>query len=296
MRRQLAQAAAHSTQFEEALQEHANRLSAIVDAQSTIAAAGPSLPAVHQAATEQATTLVIQLHQMGVKISIDDFGTGYSSLAYLKQLPVDEIKIDRSFVMGMSRNGTVIVRSVIDLGRNLGLQITAEGVENREAWDTLARMGCATAQGYFLSRPLPAEDVMPWMATFQQTVQRPNAGNVILVVDDNPVYQELLQVLLTGEGYDVVTAGDADETLDVLQTRTPDLMLTDVQLPGMNGLDLVRRIRADEALRDTVIVAMTGAPRSEDEQHALSIGCDVYTAKPKSNADMIRLVHRYLAA
>jgi CheY-like chemotaxis protein len=246
---------------------------------------------------DQALILLTQLHEIGVRIAIDDFGTGYSSLAYLKQMPVDEIKIDKSFVMGMTRNGTVIVRSIIDLGANLSLEVTAEGVENREAWDMLARMGCGMAQGYYLSRPLPAEGVVPWLVTFHETVTQPAVlGNVILVVDDNPVYQELLHALLTGEGYDVVTASDAEEALTVLKTRTPNLILTDVQLPGMSGLDLVRRIRSDTALRHTVIVAITGAPRLEDEQRALSIGCDVYVAKPKSNADVVRLVHRYLAA
>ena len=103
--------------------------------------------------------VVTRLHDIGVSISIDDFGTGYSSLAYLKQLPADEIKIDRSFVMDMTDDDMVIVRSVIDLGHNLGLRVAAEGVENRETLDLLAEMGCDAAQGYFVSHPLPAEDV-----------------------------------------------------------------------------------------------------------------------------------------
>ena len=94
-----------------------------------------------------------ELDRMGIAIAIDDFGTGYSSLAYLRQLPVDELKIDKSFVMSMEENDNdaVIVRSTIDLAHNLGLNVTAEGVENRDAWDTLTILGCDVSQGYFMS-------------------------------------------------------------------------------------------------------------------------------------------------
>ena len=100
-----------------------------------------------------------------MSLSIDDFGTGYSSLAYLSQLPVNEIKIDRSFVMNMaeSDNDAVIVRSTIDLARNLGLHVVAEGVETEQAWDRLSELGCTLAQGYYLSRPVPAAELTEWL-------------------------------------------------------------------------------------------------------------------------------------
>jgi EAL domain-containing protein (putative c-di-GMP-specific phosphodiesterase class I) len=99
-----------------------------------------------------------RLAGMGITLSIDDFGTGYSSLSYLKRLPVQEVKIDRSFVMNMTsdENDATIVRSTIDLGRNLGLKVVAEGVEDDETWHRLQLLGCDTVQGYHLSRPLPA--------------------------------------------------------------------------------------------------------------------------------------------
>ena len=106
-----------------------------------------------------------KLAAMGIALSIDDFGTGYSSLAYLSQLPVNEIKIDRSFVMNMaeSDNDAVIVRSTIDLGRNLGLQVVAEGVETERAWEELNELGCTLAQGYYLTRPVPAAELTEWL-------------------------------------------------------------------------------------------------------------------------------------
>ena len=113
----------------------------------------------------RAMQILSRLDEMGVRLAIDDFGTGYSSLAYLKRLPVDALKIDKSFILGMgeSENDAVIVRSTIDLGRNLGLRVVAEGVETAVAWNRLASLGCNTAQGYYLSRPAPAAELTEWL-------------------------------------------------------------------------------------------------------------------------------------
>jgi diguanylate cyclase (GGDEF)-like protein/PAS domain S-box-containing protein len=115
------------------------------------------------------TRIVLErLHRLGVRLSIDDFGTGYSSLAYLRELPVAEIKIDRSFVLGMEREesgNAVIVRAAVDLGRNLGLTVVAEGVETDAAWQALAGLGCELAQGFLLSHPLPPEELAAWLRT-----------------------------------------------------------------------------------------------------------------------------------
>jgi diguanylate cyclase (GGDEF)-like protein len=104
-----------------------------------------------------------RLHDLGVHLSIDDFGTGYSSMAYLRQLPVDELKIDRSFVMGMTDTpqDAVLVRTAIDLGHNLGLTVVAEGVEGAEHVAALQELGCDIAQGFHFARPMPSEDIGP---------------------------------------------------------------------------------------------------------------------------------------
>jgi diguanylate cyclase (GGDEF)-like protein len=106
-----------------------------------------------------------RLHAMGVDLSIDDFGTGYSSLAYLKRLPVNELKIDKSFVLNMEKDvgDTKIVRSTIDLGHNMGLRVVAEGIETEGAWNLLAELGCDQGQGYFMSRPIPGDKLIAWI-------------------------------------------------------------------------------------------------------------------------------------
>jgi len=113
----------------------------------------------------QARAVLTRLAEQGIAIAIDDFGTGYSSLGHLRRLPVDEIKIDKSFVLGMTADAkdTAIVRSIVDMSRHLGLRVVAEGIEDRASWDALAGMGCAMAQGYYLSRPLPAPALQQWL-------------------------------------------------------------------------------------------------------------------------------------
>ncbi|MFZ5521460.1 MAG: putative bifunctional diguanylate cyclase/phosphodiesterase [Pseudomonadota bacterium] len=118
---------------------------------------------------QRALQTLERLHGMGLRLAIDDFGTGYSSLAYLKRLPVDELKIDKSFVMNMERDAqdAKIVRSTIDLAHNLGLKVVAEGIENETAWRLLAALQCDQAQGYWIARPMPAEAFIDWVRSWQ---------------------------------------------------------------------------------------------------------------------------------
>ncbi|MDQ6650310.1 MAG: EAL domain-containing protein [Actinomycetota bacterium] len=109
------------------------------------------------------------LAALGVRLSVDDFGTGYSSLSYLQRLPVHEVKIDKSFVMEMAgmADNDAIVRSIVDLGSNLGLDVVAEGVESAAAWGRLRDMGCRAVQGYHLARPMPAGDLPQWLENYR---------------------------------------------------------------------------------------------------------------------------------
>jgi diguanylate cyclase (GGDEF)-like protein len=127
---------------------------------------------------EKAVRVMRRLREAGIRFSIDDFGTGHSSLAQLKSLPVDEIKIDRSFIRDLEQ-GTrddAIVRSAIDLGHSLGLKVVAEGIETPAAWTALIHLGCDYAQGYFVSRPIAADQVGEWIGEVNAKLANAESG------------------------------------------------------------------------------------------------------------------------
>ena len=115
---------------------------------------------------DRARTVLSRLRAMGVRIAVDDFGKGYSSLSYLRELPIDELKLDKSFILSMTDDAraTALVVSTIDLAHSLGLEMTAEGVESSAAFESLSSYGCDVAQGYFMSRPVPAAELDQWFA------------------------------------------------------------------------------------------------------------------------------------
>jgi diguanylate cyclase (GGDEF)-like protein len=118
-----------------------------------------------------AMTTLTQLHDLGIKLSIDDYGTGYSSMAYLKRLPVDELKVDRTFVLNIDsdQDDAALVRGAIDLGHNLGLTVVAEGVEGAAHVAALHQLGCDIAQGFHYARPMPPNDLADWLRTHETT-------------------------------------------------------------------------------------------------------------------------------
>jgi len=144
-----------------------NRVAALLE----MHAAAPS--SLHLEVTEtalmadpaRALAVLTRLSALGVGLAVDDFGAGYSSLAYLKTLPVAELQIDKGFVREMAEDGTdaAIVAATVTLGHALGLRVVAEGIEDHASWECLAGMGCDTAQGYYLSRPLPPDALVRWL-------------------------------------------------------------------------------------------------------------------------------------
>ena len=123
----------------------------------------------------QAIAVLRELAALGIRISVDDYGTGYSSMAYLKHLPVREIKIDRTFVTDMAGDNSdyTIVRSSIELARQLGLDVVAEGVETADALAQLTELDCTTVQGYYFSKPLPPDELWRWLAAWPGNDRRP---------------------------------------------------------------------------------------------------------------------------
>ncbi|MCW2667016.1 MAG: putative Diguanylate cyclase/phosphodiesterase [Frankiales bacterium] len=130
---------------------------------------------------ERTTSMLKRLRKLGVHLSIDDLGTGYSSLAYLKRLPVDEVKLDKSFVLQLATNldDQAIVRAMVDVGHRLRMRVVAEGVEDVESFALLRALGCDVAQGYWISRPLRGPDVPAWSAAWSSSAAAPGLGHAL---------------------------------------------------------------------------------------------------------------------
>jgi two-component system, cell cycle response regulator DivK len=121
------------------------------------------------------------------------------------------------------------------------------------------------------------------------------AGESIRIVDDNPANLKLARILLRGEGYSILTAPDAEQALRVLEGATPSVILMDIQLPGMDGLELTRRLKADPATRHIIILALTAYAMKGDEERARAAGCDDYVSKPIDITALPRLIESLLA-
>ena len=225
------------------------------------------------------------LKGLGVSIAVDDFGTGYSSLTYLKQFPVDVLKIDRSFVWGLdasvdSPGDRAIVAGVIDLAHAFGLTATAEGVETADQLARLRQLGCELAQGYFLGVPMTAEEATVWLADAQRRATVPPtrshhlAGERrrVLVVDDDRTARTLLCLAMADHPrYEVVAeAGDGREAVAAARHHQPDVVLLDLAMPGVGGLTALPLIRAVAPAVDVVVVS--GLDDREVEAEALALG------------------------
>lgn len=199
---------------------------------------------------DQALAKMNTLSALGVRFSIDDFGTGYSSLGYLKRFPFSQLKIDRSFVddVHLNPDAAALVRSMISIGHDLGIQVIAEGVETIEQLSFLHRAGCDEVQGYYYSRPLAPEDCLKFIT--HNLKQRLPAHildeqeRYLLVVDDEQSILNALKRELRLENYQILIATHPQEALDLLATHPVDVVLTDLRLSQTSGVQLLGKIRS----------------------------------------------------
>jgi diguanylate cyclase (GGDEF)-like protein len=241
------------------------------------------------------------LKSIGVRIAIDDFGTGNASLAYLKQFPIDVVKIDESFTAGIvrDRHDRVIVSAVVDLARAFGLQTIAEGVETQEQMHLLRSLSCEAAQGYWWSPPLPADELAEWMATASVTTapESPSDGSPttsILIVEDDASVRNLLRLLFDGTpGFSVLgEADDGREAIAAAAHYQPDLVLLDIAMPGMGGLEALPLIL--EVAPQTQIVVLTGLATPDLFDDARSAGAVEVIEKGLDPLQLVDRVERIL--
>jgi diguanylate cyclase (GGDEF)-like protein/PAS domain S-box-containing protein len=227
------------------------------------------------------------LKELGVRIAVDDFGTGYSSLTYLQRFPVDTLKVDRSFVDGVStaggaRGDRAIVAGVIDLAHAFGLTTVAEGVETPEQLEALRQLGCEQAQGYLWSPALPGPEALSWIRDHQPPVAQPAGGRertTVLVVEDDGSLRGLLVALLGAEAdlRVVGQAGDGREAVALARHHQPDLILLDLAMPGIGGLEALPLLRAVSP--GASVVVLSGLDAAELEERARAEGAAGYLVK-----------------
>jgi diguanylate cyclase (GGDEF)-like protein len=219
---------------------------------------------------------LIALRQLGIRLCLDDFGTGYSSLAHLRQLPIDVLKIDGSFLerVPAEEDASAIVNAIVTMGHSLGMRVIAEAVEREDQCEFLARHMCDEIQGYLVSEPIPADAMTellhagPGLAP--QLLRFDRARPTLLVVDDEPSILSSLRRLLRNEGYRILTAGSGSEGLQVLAENAVDVIVSDQRMPGMTGVEFLRAVR--QLYPDTVRIVLSGFTELQTVTDAVNAG------------------------
>jgi diguanylate cyclase (GGDEF)-like protein len=220
--------------------------------------------------------LLFRLKVLGVRLSIDDFGTGYSSLAYLKRLPIDTVKIDRSFVQDITTNpnDASITRAIIGMARSLKLSLIAEGVETEAQLSKLVAEHCDTVQGYFIGKPMPASDAAALLTSgwclSPELIGRPTKTRTLLLVDDEESIVSALKRLLRREGYRILSANSGAEGLELLAKNDVDVIVSDQRMPNMTGEEFLRL--AKELYPDTVRMVLSGYADMQSITNAINQG------------------------
>jgi diguanylate cyclase (GGDEF)-like protein/PAS domain S-box-containing protein len=223
---------------------------------------------------EQTIARMRALKELGVKLSLDDFGTGYSSFSNLSRFPIDQLKIDRSFIREIvtSPDAATIAVSIIAMAQRIGLTVVAEGVETEAQCGYLRQNGCLEIQGFLFCKPLPAEEFAAFVRR-GRTMALPaeaDESRTLLIVDDEPNILKALQRLLQEEGYRVLTAGDAAAGLELLASNRVQVIISDQRMPGMRGIEFLRRAR--DLYPDTVRIILSGYADLETVVEAVNEG------------------------
>lgn len=255
-----------------------------------------------------------RLRLKGFKLAVDDFGTGHASLAQVRDIPFDQFKLDRSFVHGVGRDRRIRVmfESALGLAKELGLEITAEGVEDEDDWQFLRQQDCHKAQGYFIARPMPADQVGAWLTQWRtetskrlfphlkasaigetSPVQPGGASRgPVLIVEDNAFQSKVQARIMRAEGFEPHLATNGDEALRLLRELRPTLILIDIEMPGMSGLDLLRRLRGTRVFAHTPVLVISGVNTKTVVQDSMSAGATSFMVKPYNRQTLVERVAR----
>lgn len=241
-----------------------------------------------------------ELQSAGIRISIDDFGTGYSSLAYLRRLPLDTLKVDRSFIKDVTKNpeAALITRAVVSMAHSLNLKVVAEGVETFTQLAFLSSIGCDEIQGYYFSRPEPSETCTRYLSERHRMdvsmLNRPDGAPTLLFVDDEQNVRAALTRLLRPDGYRILSAESAERGLELLATNAVDLVIADQRMPGTGGVEFLSRVK--DLYPDTVRIVLSGYADLKSVTDAINLGAvHKYFSKPWDDGELRREVKDVLA-
>jgi CheY-like chemotaxis protein len=223
---------------------------------------------------------------------------------------VNAVKIDRQFVIPMTTDHRreAIVRATIALAHDLGFEVVAEGVEDRETWDLLVALGCDVAQGFHIARAMPPADAPGWLdewasgtdfARMLTEYATPRASarasarhtRHVLVADDEPAIVEMIRDILEEYGFRVVTAANGSEALRLVMEAEPEVVLLDMNMPVLDGEGFVNAIR-ERGLRIPIVIMTAG---SSAKRWAAQLGADAYLSKPFELANLIDVTNRFAA-
>lgn len=191
-----------------------------------------------------------ELRNIGIKLSLDDFGTGYASLNYLKQFPINCIKLDRSYVKDIATDphDAAICAATISLANSLGLEVVAEGVETAKQYEYLKRLGCKKIQGYYFCKPLPEAEVIAYIESSHSKDHSQITASYllnILIIDDDEFTCTFHKQLLENIGHRPIAVSNPTDGLALIRNNPPDffnLIMLDMLMPEMSGVELIRRI------------------------------------------------------
>ncbi|MDP3744986.1 MAG: EAL domain-containing protein [Methylotenera sp.] len=245
---------------------------------------------------EEIVTTLNALRKMGIGLSVDDFGTGYSSLSYLKRFPVTAVKIDQSFVREITTDpdAAALARSIVSMAHEMRLSVIAEGVETEGQLGYLTRHGCDEIQGYFLSRPIPPDEIVQFLREFTGLpTHRQIEGRVqrtLLLVDDEVNIATSLKRLLRGDGYRILIAGSGLEGLELLATNAIGVIISDQRMPEMTGVEFLRRVK--QLYPDTIRIVLSGYTELKSVTDAINEGAIYkFLTKPWEDDQLREHIH-----
>jgi len=239
---------------------------------------------------DRSVEILADLSELGFMVSIDGLGAGYSSLNQLLRLPIDEVKIDRSFITGLGsdRVNTTIVASIIGVAHAMDLEVVADGVETSAQLERLQALGCDFAQGSLIAAPMLAREIDEYLAADPTGgVVGLSVNETVLVVDDVADVRMLLTMSLSAAGFTVEEASTGAAALKAARRLVPTCVLLDVGMPDMSGIEVCRALRDDPATADCTIVMLTTNADATDKAEAFLVGADDYIVKPFTPRDLV---------